>query len=74
MDAGQSMTCTLLFTNGTTAYYINTVQLDGTTVTPKWSGGSAPSAGNASSVDTYTFTLIKTTSGITVLASLTQYA
>ena len=74
MDAGQSMTCTLLFTNGTTAYYINTVQLDGTTVTPKWSGGSAPSAGNASSVDTYTFTLVKTTSGITVLASLTQYA
>ena len=74
MDAGQSMTCTLLFTNGTTAYYVNTVQLDGTTVTPKWSGGSAPSAGNVSSVDAYTFTLVKTTSGITVLASLTQYA
>jgi hypothetical protein len=50
-----------LITN-TTAYYANAYQVDGTTsgVTVKWSGGTAPSAGNASAVDIYSFTILKT--------------
>lgn len=75
MDTGQSMTCTIIMKQGSTAYYLNAYQIDGTTVTPEWSGGSAPSAGNASSLDVYTFTIIKTASAtFTVLASQTQYA
>jgi len=75
LGAGQSVTCTLLFTNGSSAYYINTVQIDGSTVTPKWSGGSAPTEGNASGIDVYTFTIIKTANAtFTVLASQSQYA
>ncbi len=75
LDAGQSVTCTLLFTNGSSAYYINGVQIDGQSVTPKWSGGSAPTEGNASSIDVYTFTIIKTANAtFTVLASQTQFA
>ncbi len=75
MSTGQSVTITHLVTQGGTAYYNSVVTVDGTSVTPKWSGGSAPSAGNANSVDVYTYTLIKTGSGsFTVFASQTRYA
>ena len=75
MDAGQSVTFAALMAQGSTAYYLNAYQVDGTSVTPKWSGGSAPTGGNASSLDVYAFTIIKTASAtFTVLASLTQYA
>ena len=72
---GQSVTATFLMTQGGTAYYLSAYQVDGSTVTPKWSGGSAPSAGNASGIDVYTFTIIKTADAtFTVLASQTQFA
>jgi len=75
LGVGQSVTCTVLLTQGSTAYYLNAYQVDGTAVTPKWSGGSAPTAGNASGIDVYTFTIIKTADAtFTVLASQTQYA
>jgi len=75
MAVGQSMTCTLVMKEGSTAYYLNAYQIDGNAVTPKWSGGSAPSEGNASSLDSYTFTIIKTASAtFTVLATLTKFA
>jgi hypothetical protein len=75
MSTGQSVTVTHLVTQGSTAYYNSALTVDGTSVTPKWSGGTAPSAGNANSVDVYTYTLIKTGSGsFTVFASQTRYA
>jgi hypothetical protein len=70
---GQSVTFTLVTTQGSTAYYNNAVTIDGTSVTPKWIGG-APTAGNASGLDVYRMAVIKTASATyTVLASLTQY-
>ena len=60
MATGQSVTVTHLVTQGGTAYYNSAVTVDGSSVTPKWSGGTAPSAGNANSVDVYTYTLFKT--------------
>ena len=75
MSTGQSMTAAVLMTQGATAYYPNTISIDGTTVTPQWQGGSAPTGGNASSTDVYTFTIIKTAAAtFTVLASQTQFA
>lgn len=75
MDTNDSMTCTVMFKNGGTAYYLNAYQVDGSAVTPKWSGGSAPTEGNADSIDVYTFTIIKTADAtFTVLASQTQFA
>ena len=75
MATGQSVTVTHLVTQGGTAYYNSAITVDGTSVTPKWSGGTAPSAGNANSVDVYTYTLIKTGSGsFPVFASQTRYA
>ena len=71
---GQSLTVAFLNTTGATAYYPNVFSIDSTTVTPKFSGGTAYTAGNANSIDTYTFTIIKTAnSTYTVLANQTQY-
>jgi len=75
MSTGQSLSTTFLVTNGTTAYYNSAVTIDGNSVTPKWQGGSAPTSGNASSVDSYTYVIIKTGSAtFTVLASQTKFA
>ena len=75
MDTGESITVAYISKQGATAYYNTTVQVDGTTVTPVWQGGSAPTAGNTTSNDVYTFTAIKTASStFTVLAAQTQFA
>jgi hypothetical protein len=75
MDTGESITVAHIVSQGGTAYYNSAVQIDGSSVTPEWQGGSAPTAGNASSLDTYTYTIIKTADAtFTVLASLTQFA
>ena len=75
LATGQSVTAAFLVTQGATAYYNNVLQVDGTTVTPKYQGGTAPTAGNASSIDVYVYTIIKTASAtFTVLASQTRFA
>ncbi len=71
---GQSTTVAFLATQGTTAYFSNALQIDGVAVTPKWQGGAAPTAGNVSGIDVYTYTIVKTAaSTYTVLASMTQF-
>jgi len=60
LAVGDSVTVSFLVTNGATARYQTGFQIDGNAVTPKWSGGTAPSAGNASSIDIYTYTIVKT--------------
>jgi len=75
MQTGESISVTFLVTNGSTAYYNSAVQVDGSSVTPKWQGGTAPTSGNASSIDSYTYVIIKTGSAaFTVLASQTKFA
>jgi len=74
MATNQTITIAFLNTNGATAYYASAFQIDGTSVTPKYQGGTAFSSGNASSVDVYTYTITKTASATyTVLASQTQF-
>lgn len=60
MAVGESTSAVFMNTNGATPYYPTAFQIDGSAVTPKWSGGTAPTAGNASSIDAYSFTIIKT--------------
>lgn len=74
LSTGQCITVAFLVTQGATAYYNNVVQVDGSSVTPKYQGGTAWTAGNASGIDVYTYTIIKTGSAaFTVLASQTQF-
>lgn len=73
MATGDAITLVWLNTNGATAYYPNVIQIDGTTVTPKVPAAIA--AGNASSIDAYSFTIIKTASAtFTVLETQTKFA
>jgi hypothetical protein len=75
MSTGQSVTITHIVTQGATAYYNSAVTVDGTSVTPKWLGGAAPSSGDANSVNVYSYTLVKTGAGsFTVFASKSLFA
>ena len=75
LATGEAVTVVFLNTNGATPYYPNAFQVDGNAVTPKWQGGTAPTSGNASSIDAYTFTIIKTASAtFTVLAAAAKFA
>ena len=73
---GESATVALITKQGNTTFFNNVVQVDGTTtgVTLVYQGGTAPTTGNASSNDVYTYTAIKTAaSTYTVLAAQTQF-
>ena len=60
LTVGDAITVSFLVTNGSTAYYQTAFNIDGSAVTPKYSGGTAPASGNASSIDVYTYTIVKT--------------
>jgi hypothetical protein len=66
-----SITLSFLVTNGSTAYKHSALTIDGSAQTVKWSGGTAPASGNASAIDAYSFTIIKTsaTPAYTVLGA-----
>ena len=78
MSVGDGITVVFLNTNGTTPYMLTSstgFKIDGITVAPKWQFGTAPSTGNASSVDSYVFDVVKTAaSTFTVFGSMTKYA
>ena len=75
LSTGQAITVAFLVTQGSTAYYNSAVQVDGASVTPKYQGGTAWTAGNASGIDAYTYTIIKTGSAaFTVFAAQTRFA
>lgn len=72
---GEMITTTFMVTNGSTAYRPTTFQVDGASLTPKWQGGSAPSAGNTNSIDAYTMTVLKTANAaFTMFAAQTRFA
>ena len=74
MTTGQAVTIVFLVTQGATAYYNSAVTIDGSSVTPKWQGGFAPTFGNASSIDAYSYSIVKTGSAaFTVFAAQTQF-
>jgi hypothetical protein len=77
LSTGQSITVAFLVTQGSPAFFNNVVQVDGTTtnVTTRYQGGTAWTAGNASGIDAYVYTIIKTANATyTILASQTRFA
>jgi hypothetical protein len=74
MAVGEAITVVFLVTQGSTAYYNNVVQVDGTTVTAKYQGGVAPTSGNINSVESYSYVIVKTGSAaFTVFAARVQF-
>jgi hypothetical protein len=72
LAVGDSITLVFLNTNGATPYYPDVIEIDGSAVTPKVP--AAISEGNASAIDAYSFTIIKTASAtFTVLETQTKF-
>lgn len=76
MSTGNTLSLSYIASqNATNTFYQTNMEIDGSAVTPKWQGNSAPTAGNADSLDVYSFTIIKTAANTyTVLGSQTQFA
>ena len=76
MAVNDSITVTFECLNGAAnTFYANVYQVDGVGVTPKWLGGTAPSAGFASSANVYMLQIRKTAAAtFTCIASLSQFA
>jgi len=75
MTTGESLTVTFESPNGVTPYYATAYTIDGNAVTPKWLGGTAPIAGNASATDVYMLQIRKTGAAtFTCIASLSKFA
>jgi hypothetical protein len=73
LAVGQSSTF-VIFVPNATAYYVNTVRVDNTVVTPYWQGGFSISGGNANCIDIYTFAVLKTANAtFKVFASQVKY-
>lgn len=75
MATGETTSIAFESSQGGTAYYLEAIQIDGSTASPVyWQGGTAPSQGNVSGVDSYLINITKTGSAaFTCLASQTQY-
>jgi hypothetical protein len=75
MDTGESVTIAHMVTIGSSEYRNSTFQVDGSSITPEWQGGEAPTEGNVNSIDVYTYTIIKTgNAAFKVLGAQTQFA
>ena len=75
LSVGQSVTCALMLTNGATGYFVTGVRVDGLAATVRWQGGTAPSSGNTSAVDAYTFVVVKTANAtFNVFAASAKFA
>ena len=74
MYPGQSMTFAVLVNHATVGYTASIHQVDGTTITPRWQGGTLPS-GSGTSTDIYSYTLIKTANAaFNIFAAQTKFA
>jgi len=75
LHIGQTTVFTLYSAQNNASYYLTDFQIDGSSQTEKWNGGSAPSAGTASGVDVYTFNIMKTADAtFTVFANFANFA
>ena len=71
---GESITVNLFVPNGATAYYPSAWAIDGSPITPKYQGGTAYTAGNASATDLYVMFIVKTASATwSVYVSQTKF-
>lgn len=71
---GKSITSTYLLTNGSNAYGISNIQIDGSAQTISWASNAIPTF-YSNTTQSYTFTIIKTSNTPTfkVLGSTTRY-
>ena len=75
INVGETTTVTLYSANNNAANYMTAFKVDGSTITVKWAGGTAPSAATGSGTDVYAMTIMKTADAtFTVFGNFTNFA
>jgi len=75
MNIGQTTVLTVYSVSSNASYYLTDFQIDGSSITEKWNGASAPSAGTGSGTDVYTFNIMKTADAtFSVYANFSNFA
>ncbi len=73
MAIGDAMTLTVITVAGNSSHFVDQLRIDGVEatagVTTHWVGGSAPTDGGASGVDTYAFNILKTANATYVVVA-----
>ena len=75
MAVQEAITIVVFTTQGLSAKKLSAITIDSLTtgVNVRWFGGVSYPSGNASSVDTYTITVLKTVTGFDVFASQSSF-
>ena len=74
MGTGDVISPTLIIQKGATTHYADTVQVDGSDITPEWLGGAPTEGGGSGTFDIYSYTIIKTADAtFKVFASVSTY-
>jgi hypothetical protein len=75
IGVGQSASVAFMATQGTTAFIHSALTIDGVSVTPRWQNGVPPTSGSVSSIDVYTFSIVKTANETyTVFGSVSRFS
>ena len=75
MAIGETTTMTMYSANNNASNYMTAFKVDGSTITVKWAGGTAPSAATGSGTDVYSMTIMKTANAtFTVFGNFTNFA
>lgn len=75
LATGESVTTVIAVKSGATAYFSDTVTVDGNAITESWQGEAVPTVGNVNGMDLYMFTILKTGNNTyKVFGSQTQYS
>jgi hypothetical protein len=74
LSVGSAITIAHAQAANSITFYQSAFSIDGTSVTPKWATGTAPTNSTGTGIDMYVYTIMKTASATyTVLASRTNY-
>ena len=74
MGTGDVISPTMIVAKGATSHHSDTIQVDGTDVTPEFLGGAPSDGGGSGTFDVYSYTIIKTGDGaFKVFASVSTY-
>ena len=74
MSVGDVISPTTVVAKGATTHYADTIQVDGSDVTPEWSGGAPTDGGDSGTFDIYSYTIIKTgNAAFKAFASVTNF-
>lgn len=75
LTTNDSITVVFFATNGATPFYQTGFTIDGSSVVPRWQNATAPTSGNANSIDIYSYTIVKTgNAAFTAFGSQTRFA